>query len=101
MRPVHNLSIWKYVSEKSKSASIFAANAITPSTVRMTVIGLPVDLHGVHFFGNGFSEAVEKQIGRKPVPIELRRTIDSHAPVEGECRLVWNPSRDELQPAPR
>ena len=97
----HNLHIWQFVSTRSEAASVFAAMAIAPATSRMTVTGLPVDLHGVHFFGNGFPEAVEMRLGREPVPIEIRRSLESPAPIDGECRLVWDQSTDELQPAPR
>jgi hypothetical protein len=97
----HNLRIWKYVSARSESACVFAAGAIAPTTRKVSVTGLPVDLHGVHFFGNGFPEAVEMQLGGKPVPIEIRRSLESPAPMDGETRLIWDQSKDELQFAPR
>jgi hypothetical protein len=97
----HNLNVWKYVSEKSESACVFAANSIGPTTRKMIVTGLPVDLRGVHFFGNGFPEGVEMQLNRSPVPIELRQNLESPAAAEGECWLVWDQSRDELRFAAR
>jgi hypothetical protein len=98
----HNLHIWKGVGSLSEHTCATAAEALSPSTQRVVVAGLPGTVRGVYFFANGFPECLQMKLGRSVGSVETVRSGESRKAEENTVFLVWDPVTESLlaqQPA--